>query len=361
MKVLHVTASDARRGAEHRAVDLAGALNRLGMSSEIRSVCASGRPDSLPIKSLRGGRFDPRGLLELRRLLSQVDVAIAYGSSSVPATALASFGSPTPFVYRSIGDPLYWSNTRARRLRTSAWLRRAAAVTVLWSGAATVLTEHFGVPATKITVLPSGVDARRFPVATPASRAAARRALGLTDDDRVLSCVGALSPEKRVDRAIEVVSQLDDVILLVAGDGPYSAQLMARADALPPERVRFLGNVEEPSKVYAAADALLLTSDTEGLPGVVIEAALCGRPAIATRVGGVPDAVIDGHTGATAHFDDLPGLVRAARLVLNDSEALGAAARNHCLKRYDIDVVAQLWAALLRRVVGESAQGTAPL
>lgn len=356
MKVLHVTASDARRGAERRAVDLAEALERLGMSSEIRSVCASGLPDPLPIRSLRGARFDPRGLLELRRLLSQVDVAIAYGSSALPATALASIGSRTPFVYRGIGDPLYWSNTPARRLRTSAWLRRAAAITVLWSGSARILNEHFGVPAAKITVLPSGVETRRFPAATPRSRSAARRSLGVTDDDRVLACVGALSPEKRVDRAIEVVSQLDGVILLVAGDGPQRAQLKERADAILPGRVRFLGNVDEPSQVYAAADALLLTSDTEGLPGVVIEAALSGRPAIATRVGGVADAVLDGRTGATARPDDAPGLVRAARLVLDDSEALGAAARNHCLERYDIDVVAQLWATLLRRVTGGPAQ-----
>jgi glycosyltransferase involved in cell wall biosynthesis len=355
MKVLHVTASDARRGAEQRAVDLAEALRRLGISSQIRAVCASGRPDPLAIKSLRGGRFDPRGLLELRRLLSQVDVAIAYGSSSLPATAVASIRSTTPFVYRGIGDPLYWSNTRARRLRTSAWLRRAAAVTVLWSGAARVLTEYFGVPADKITVLPSGVDARRFPVATPASRSAARQTLGLSDDDRVLACVGSLSPEKRVDRAIDVVSQLDGVILIVAGDGPHRTQLTARADALLPGRVRFLGNVDQPSTVYTAADALLLTSDTEGLPGVVIEAGFCGRPAIATRIGGVPDAVIDGRTGATAQIDDLPGLVRAARLVLDDSAALGAAARHHCLERYDIDGVAELWAALLRRVVGVTA------
>lgn len=353
MNVLHVTASDARRGAERRAVDLAEALERLGMSSEIRAVCASGLPDPLPIRSLRGGRFDPRGLLELRRLLSQVDVAIAYGSSSLPATALASIGSATPFVYRGIGDPLYWSNTPARRLRTSAWLGRAAAVTVLWSGSARILNEHFGVPAAKITVLPSGVDARRFPSATPASRSAARRELNLADDGRVLACVGALSPEKRVDRAIEVASRLDGVILLIAGDGPQRAQLMARADALLPGRVRFLGNVDEPSKVYAAADALLLTSDTEGLPGVVIEAALSGRPAIATRVGGIPDVIVEGRTGATAHLDDLPGLLRAARLVLGDSEALGAAARHHCLERYDIDVVAPLWAELLRRVRSE--------
>jgi glycosyltransferase involved in cell wall biosynthesis len=355
MNVLHVTASDARRGAERRALDLAQALERLGMSSEIRSVCASGLPDPLPIRPLRGGRFDPRGLLELRRLLSQVDVAIAYGSSSLPATALSSIGSTTPFVYRGIGDPLYWSNTPARRLRTSAWLRRAAAVTVLWSGSGETLSEHFGVPAAKITVVPSGVDTRRFPAATPASRSAARRSLGLTDDDRVLACVGAFSREKRVDRAIEVVSQLDGVILLLAGDGPQRAQLQGQADAVLPGRVRFLGNVDEPSQVYTAADALLLTSDTEGLPGVVIEAALSGRPTIATCVGGVADAVLDGRTGATARPDDAPGLVRAARLVLEHSEIMGAAARNHCVARYDIDVVAQLWATLLRRVTGTPA------
>jgi glycosyltransferase involved in cell wall biosynthesis len=145
------------------------------------------------------------------------------------------------------------------------------------------------------------------------------------------------------------------VILLVAGDGPERRQLTARADALVPGRVRFLGNVDEPSQVYAAADALLLTSDTEGLPGVVIEAALCGRPAIATRVGGVSDAVVDGRTGATAPRDDIPGLIRAARVVLNDSVALGAAAREHCLARYDVEVIVGRWAALLSRVVAGPA------
>ncbi|MEW6471661.1 MAG: glycosyltransferase family 4 protein [Actinomycetota bacterium] len=355
MKVLHVTATDAPRGAERRALDLADALQRLGIPSEIRAVCASGRPDALPIQALRGGRFHPGGLLELRRFLARADVAIAYGSSALPATALASIGSTTPFVYRSIGDPLYWSNTRARRWRTAAWLRRAAAVTVLWSGPASTYAEHFGVPPAKVSVLPSGVDTRRFPAATPESRSAARRALGLSDDGHVLACVGSLSPEKRVDRAIDVVTQLDDVILLVAGDGPERRQLTARADALVPGRVRFLGNVDEPSQVYAAADALLLTSDTEGLPGVVIEAALCGRPAIATRVGGVSDAVVDGRTGATAPRDDIPGLIRAARVVLNDSVALGAAAREHCLARYDVEVIVGRWAALLSRVVAGPA------
>lgn len=316
-------------------------------------MCASGRPDSLPIASLQGGRFDPRGLFDLRRLLSRVDVAIAYGSSSLPATAVASIATTTPFVYRGIGDPLYWSHTRARRVRTSAWLRRAAAITVLWSGSATALREHFGVAGAKITVIPSGVDTRRFPAATSTTRRQARRMFTLGEDDKVLATVGSLSREKRVDRAIEVVSLLDDVVLLVAGDGPQRAQLMAQADAALPGRVRFIGNVEEPSSVYAAADALLLTSDTEGLPGVVIEAGLCGRPAIATRVGGVPDAVIDGRTGATAPIDDLPGLVRAARHVLDNSPTLGAAARDHCLGRYDIDVVAGLWSELLTRVVSE--------
>jgi glycosyltransferase involved in cell wall biosynthesis len=354
VKVLHVTATDARRGAERRAVDLAEALRGLGISSEIRSVCASGRPHSLPIESLRGSRFDPRGLLELRRLLDHVDVAIAYGSSSVPATVLASIGTTTPFVYRGIGDPLYWSNTRARRIRTSIWLRRSAAVTVLWSGSARALTEHFGVPATKITVLPSGVDGGRFPLATAAARSAARRAFGLPDEGRVLACVGSLSPEKRIDRAIDVVGHLDDVTLMIAGEGPERMRLAARADALPTGRVRFLGNVDDPSRVYAASDALLLTSDTEGLPGVIIEAAFCGRPAIATHVGGVSDAVVDGRTGATAHTDDVQGLVQAARFVLGDSAALGAAARDHCLERFEIRKVARLWEQLLRSIASNA-------
>ena len=284
-----------------------------------------------------------------------MDVVIAYGSSSLPASALASIGITTPLVYRGIGDPLYWSNTPARRLRTTVWLRRATAISVLWSGSADVLVEHFGVPAGKITILPNGVDSRRFPLATPAARREVRRRLGLSDDARVLACVGSLSPEKRVDRALEVVSRLDDVTLVIAGDGPERPNLAALAGALPPGKVHFLGTVDDPAEVYAASDALLLTSDTEGLPGVIIEAGLSGRPAIATRVGGVREAVAENRTGATAPREDLDGLVQAARLVLEDAVALGTAARQHCLERFEIAVVARLWEDLLRAVVGRQA------
>lgn len=356
MRILHVTATDARRGAERHAIDLAEALGGFGLSSEIRSVRASRRVDSLPIESLGGGRFSPRGVLELRRLLKDVNVAIAHGSTSLPATALASIGTGTPFVYRGIGDPLYWSSTPARRLRTAAFLRRTAAITVLWSGSAATLAQHFGVPATKITVLPNAVNSRRFPAATTASRLAARRTFALPEHGQILACVGSLSPEKRVDRAIDVVSYLDDVTLVIVGDGPERGPLASRADTLPAGRVRFLGNVADPSEAYAASDALLLTSDTEGLPGVIIEAAFCGRAAIATRVGGVSDAVVDGHTGATADANDLEGLVSAARAVLSNSVALGAAARDYCLGKFEIGVVARLWEKLLRAVAGEAAR-----
>ena len=309
------------------------------MTGTLRSVVDAGR-DRLPIEALPGGRWSPRGLLALRRLARVADVCVAHGSISLPAIALARVTGGAPFVYRGIGEPLYWSSTRSRLLRTRAFLGRAAAVTAVWSGTARVLVERFGVPAERVHVIPRGVDAARFPVTTAARRAEARAALGV--DGLVVALVGALSPEKRVDRAVEVVGRVPEATLLVAGDGPVEV----------PEstQVRRLGSLADVGPVLAAADVLLLTSDTEGIPGVVIEAAFTGLPTIATRVGGITDVVDDGRTGFLFEPGDVSGMADAVRRTAAARDSLGAAAREHCLATFELSVIADRWASLLRAV-----------
>ena len=337
--VFHLTASNARRGAETFAVELAGALEARGMTGTLRSVVDAGR-DRLPIEALPGGRWSPRGLLALRRLARAADVCVAHGSISLPAMALARVTGGAPFVYRGIGEPLYWSSTRARRMRTRAFLGRAAAVTAVWSGTARVLVDRFGVPADRVHVIPRGVDASRFAATTPAAREKARAELGV--DGLVVAMVGALSAEKRVDRAVEVVRRVPGATLLLAGDGPAAVPESAN--------VRRLGSLADVTPVLAAADVLLLTSDTEGIPGVVIEAAFTGLPTVATRVGGITDVVVDGRTGFLFEPDQVDAMADAVQRAAADREAMGAAAREHCLATFELSVIADKWAALLRSV-----------
>jgi glycosyltransferase involved in cell wall biosynthesis len=255
-----------------------------------------------------------------------------------------------PFVYRSIGDPAAWAGVGVRRWRTAALLRRARAVVALWPGAAATLTDRHGVPAERIRVIPNGVPAARFPPAGEAARAHGRRRFGLPEGVPVAAYVGSLTPEKDVGALIAAVAGLPTVWLLVAGAGPERAALERQAGEAAPGRVRFAGPIESAADALAAADVVVLASRTEGMPGVLIEAGLTGRPAVATAVGAVPDVVVDGETGvlvAAGEAGAAGALAAGIERALAGGEAMGAAARARCLDRFEIARVGSMWADLL--------------
>lgn len=353
--VVGVVVSTQRRGAEIFATDLAEALAADGVGT--RTVALVSGPGSvhLDLRTLGRRRLGLATLRALRSEAARASVLIAHGSSTLPASALATLGLTTPFVYRNINDPLYWSATPARRARVAAGLHRAAAVAALWPGVVPTLTGRYGVPAAKIRVIPNGVPAGRFPLVDEEARVAARARLGLERGRPVVVYLGHLAAEKYVDVAISAMPSLPEAELVVAGRGPERSKLEALATELAPGRVRFLGTTSEPAIVLAAADALVLPSETEGMPAVLIEAGLSGVPAVATPVAGVPEVVLDDETGRLVRPGDPVALADALREVLDAPADLGRAARAHCLKHFEIGVVAAQWRELLAEVTGGSS------
>ena len=273
---------------------------------------------------------------------------MAHGSRTLPAGVLALAGRRVPLVYRSIGDPAAWAGGGLRRLRTRLLLSRTAAITALWPAAADAVHDLYGVPRARLRVLPNAVPAERCPVPDPDDRAAARGRLGLPADAPVVAVIGALSAEKRVGDAVDAVAGLDGVHLLVAGDGPERAALEARAAARLGDRSHLVGVLPGPADALAAADVVVSCSRTEGMPGVVIEAGLSGRPVVATDVGGVGQIVVDGDTGLLVRPGDVDGLRTAIGRAFAERDRLGAAARDRCLATFEIGPVADGWADLLR-------------
>jgi glycosyltransferase involved in cell wall biosynthesis len=146
-----------------------------------------------------------------------------------------------------------------------------------------------GGTAEKITVLRNGVDLTLF---HPEDREAARAKYHC--GRHVLACVGNLIPSKGHQRVIEALPTLPDVELLIAGRGPNEQDFKELAMKLGvANRVRFLGVLSQSELrwLYSAADALVLLSEREGWPNVLLEAMACGTPVIATRVGGIPEIV----------------------------------------------------------------------
>ncbi len=152
----------------------------------------------------------------------------------------------------------------------------------------------WGLDPTHVSVLPNPAPA--VPDLPPRDVLRAELAL----DGRVLAFAGRLGPQKSVGTALEALARVDEVALVIAGDGPDRAALERRARELGlEERVRFLGAVprDQVLRIFRAADASLLPSAWENFPHTVVEALAVGCPVIATAVGGVPEVVRDGVNG----------------------------------------------------------------
>ena len=354
-RVLQVVTDTDRRGAQVFASDLDAALARRGI--DVRTVAlAPGRVGGLDLPVLGPSRRSLTTLRALRREIQGVDVVVGHGSTTLPLGAIVTFGTGTPFVYRQISDSRFWAPSGLRRLRVRLAMRRCDAIVALWSGAAVTLREHFGVDRARIHVVPNGVPSDEHrPTPLPA-RAAARRALGLDPDRPTLLAIGALVPEKGVDLVVRTLAGVPDAQLVVAGDGPERRSLETLARTVAADRVVFTGLVGDTGDAYAAADLVVLASrGGDSMPAVLIEAGLRALPAVSTDVAAIPEVVLNGVTGRVVPVDDPGALNEAVRSLVESPasrESFGAAAREWCLGRYDIEVVAAQWARVLDDVTG---------
>ncbi len=193
-----------------------------------------------------------------------------------------------------------------------------------------------GIPERKIHLIPGGVQA----LIRPPSRAQAREHLGIALDAFVIGCVARLHKDKGIDVLIDAVARVPDprpaICLVIAGDGAERAALEAAGNELLSGRVRFLGFVEDPAAVYAAADMFALASRREGTPLVLKEAARFALPCVATDVGGTRDAITDGETGFLVPPDN-PAAFAASILRLMNDEPLRLRLGNNVRLRADAE------------------------
>ena len=344
---LHVVASTDRRGAEVFGYELHHDLLLAGWPSTIVAARRPSGPPALDIPVLGPGPFAPTSLRSLRARARGAEVAVAHGSVTLPMVALACTGTSTPFVYKSIGMPGDWDVGWSRRVRTGWLLRRAGAVVALWRGAADALVARHSLRPDRVHVI-HGAASDRFRPPAADERAAARRELGLADGERVVALVGALSEEKQPLLAIDAAAQAG-ATLLIAGDGPMAGVVADRASS----SVRVLGLRGDVRPVYWAADALVVSSRSEGMCGAILEAGACGVAAASTVVGAAAELVDDGRTGRLCRSPDVDGLAEAIDDVLSSSLAMGEEAHRHVTTRYSWRSAADRWCEVLRSVAEE--------
>ncbi|HYM44530.1 MAG TPA: glycosyltransferase family 4 protein [Steroidobacteraceae bacterium] len=245
-------------------------------------------------------------------------------------------------LYQVHGGPLPQAFCRGNRLAT-AFVRATlglADVIVVLSDAERDAFRRFGV-APPVLTFPNGIDCRHYATLSR-ERSEPHRTLRLL-------YLGRMVREKGLFELLEAMElargQNVAAELVLAGDGPATGCLRSTAAAHGLQGLSFVGPVSGQGKAQLLewADALVLPSYAEGLPYALLEAMAAGVPAIAARVGAIPEVVADGTNGLLIEPRSAPALAMAICRVAHDRAALARmsqASRSTVAARYSIDRLA---------------------
>ncbi len=176
----------------------------------------------------------------------------------------------------------------------------------------TEMTRKLGVPAERITVIPNGIEEDKF---YPQEQGKVRETLGLNKRDRITVCVARLETVKGVDILVRAFAQVrcEGRLLVIIGDGEEMPRLKTLVEELGLSNHVLLPGSKPHDEIplwVNAADLMVLPSLTEGWPNVLMEAFSCGKPVVASRVGGVPEIVNNPSLGIMTRPGDADDLAR---------------------------------------------------
>jgi glycosyltransferase involved in cell wall biosynthesis len=218
---------------------------------------------------------------------------------------------------------------------------------------AAALAAALPIPAGKIRVVHNGIPVKSF--ASPSTHPDVANPLRNKEDRPVVLAVGRLHEQKGHRFLVDAASAIPVARFAVAGDGPDRASLETQVHASGlQDRFTFLGARRDISHLLAACDVFVLASLYEGLPLSVLEAMAAGKPVVATRVGGVEEAIVDGATGLLVRSGNAGELAAAIRWILADPQrarAMGEAGRERVNRHFTadrmvsktVDLYEQLW------------------
>jgi glycosyltransferase involved in cell wall biosynthesis len=356
VRVLWVLKSFGIGGAERLLAEVAPRLAGV----RLQPVGVARHPDGLepvlrglgltPLNLGARSNLDPIWVLRLRRLIreSRPDVVFLNGPLVAAGGRIASIGLGVPTVSWEHGEwaayhPLSrWANA------LTAW-RDAASVAVSEGVRRSVAAHPLGHRlARRMVVVVGGIDADRVRADAAAAAPVPEGAWGT---------VGHLTASKGVDTLVRAASivqrRLGGGPLVVVGDGPEERTLRALAERLGVD-VGFLGARGDARAICARLDVFSIGSRSEGLPIALLEAMALARPIVATRAGGIPEAIEDGRSGVLVPPDDPMAIAEGVIGLMVDgarAAAIGDAARED-VGRFDVSATAERLLAVWKDAVG---------
>ncbi len=354
IRVVLYTDSPVIGGGENFARDLLASLHQrfevvvVGNREDIVTHIASRRPgtDTLVLGRVRG-RSDFATLLEHARVLRRLDPDVVHvnqhlwsGQYGVIASTLA--GVPSVCVVHGAMPP---ANSSQRCLTTATARLAGHFVGVSHFVSGQIRTE-LHLDGRRVSTIYNGVPCdERDSTARPQ-----------TSPGTILG-VGRFAREKGFDLLVEAMPHLPGRRLVLIGDGPERSPLEALAASLGVEdRIDFTNWISEPWASRMLPDLVVVPSRFDAMPLVVLEAMRAGVPVVATRVGGIPELVVDGVTGVLAQPESPESLAEAIASLLADPrrrEEMARAATVRLARRFSDSTMVASYEALYDAMSGQ--------
>ena len=354
-------------GAERQVILLARGLAERGWRVTVVALTGHGGKAAAELTAsgvrfisleMRKGLADPRGWLRFHRRLrlEKPHVVHAHLPHAAWFARWSRLGAPVPVLVDTFHTSATGGIFRRCGYRFSRWLPDRVtcvshAVADAWLAARTV-SPH------TLAVLPNGVDVDACQP-DAALRATMRRRLGL-DEEFLWLAAGRLEAVKDYPTLLRALAALpESARLVIAGAGPAESQLRLLVRELRLEsRVSFLGFEPDLYRWMQAADGFVLSSLWEGLPIGLLEAAACALPAVATRVPGTCEVIVDGESGLLAKVRNPSALAAAMTAVMQlsaeDRQAMGSRARARVVERFSLAAVLDQWEALYAELLASN-------
>jgi len=270
----------------------------------------------------------PGLLIKLIKVIRQFkpDIILLNGSRTLKYGAAAKLFLPSTikWIYRIIDSPKFWNRNPVKKwyYRNLVLSQIDAAVGVSAASLNDMISLHgFKKPS---TVIHRAINDDKF--RSSPQRNQSRSQLGLGENEKVVLFLGNLTPQKRPDRFIEIIhlikQSIPEIKALIVGDGILKTETEQKTSSLGlSDNIRFCGYQKDVVPFIAASDLLILSSDTEGLPGVVLECGFMGIPTVSGDVGGIKECVDNGTTGFVLQ-DKLPASYADKAIQLLSDDAL---------------------------------------
>ncbi len=369
-KIVFLTTQMGPGGAETQIFRLAMTLQNRGYDVTVISMLpAIGFVDALKDAGVRfysldmnRGAKDLRALYTLVTILRQIrpEVLANFCFHANVLGSVAGRLARVPVVITSIRNEFFGPRPRDYVERMISSMKLSDLTITNSRVVANALKKRGVIGKGRIDVIYNGIYCDEY-LKTDSEPSVVREQLGIQRDDFFWIAVGNMRAEKDYPNMLDAFSRVakthPHAQLRIAG-GFWDSALKARMEDLRrsyglQDRVQFLGQRQDVPELLHAADAIVLSSRTEGLPNALMEAMATGLPVAATDVGGVRELVTEDQTGFLAASGDARGLAQAMSKLMRLSEQeraeMGRQAQRHIRENFELEIVAGHWEALFQQ------------